>query len=166
MPVESRVIPRGQSQRKEPRVLTQTPPPLHTSGNIAHSSISTYNSIITLLQQETDVFVMHHDISLHRSLLSSVVAAVFVQMYSIRWTRKYGPSCKRWCTNRRFATLTSYESASLNRGIISTSLSLILPSVSDALDFRRVLERTADISGTDCDCCIQYLLSNFRVMIR
>jgi len=62
--------------------------------------------------------------------------------------------------------LTSYESASLNHGIISTNLSLILPSVSGALDFKRVLERMANISSTDCDFCIQYLLSNFCVMIR
>ena len=61
-----------------------------------------------------------------------------------------------------FETFTSYKSASLNRGIISTSLSLILPSVSGALD----LERMADISSTDCDFCIKYLLSNFRVTIR
>jgi len=31
---------------------------------------------------------------------------------------------------------------------------------------RRVLERMADIPSTDCDFCIQYLPSNFRVMIR
>ena len=31
---------------------------------------------------------------------------------------------------------------------------------------RRVLERVAYISSTDCGFCIKYLLSNFRVMIR
>ena len=30
----------------------------------------------------------------------------------------------------------------------------------------RVLERMADMSSTDCDFCVKYLLSNFRVMIR
>jgi len=40
MPVESRVIPGGHSQWNEPRVLTQTPPPLHKSVNMAHSSMS------------------------------------------------------------------------------------------------------------------------------
>ena len=67
---------------------------------------------------------------------------------------------------RRFEMLTSYDSALLNRAIISTSLSLILPSVSGALHFRFVLKRRADILSTDYDFCIKYLLSNFRVMIR
>ena len=31
---------------------------------------------------------------------------------------------------------------------------------------RHVLERMADISSTDCDFCIKYLLSNFRVVIK
>ena len=31
---------------------------------------------------------------------------------------------------------------------------------------RRVLERMVDISSTDCDFCIKYLLSNFRVVIK
>ena len=31
---------------------------------------------------------------------------------------------------------------------------------------RRVLERMAGISSTDCDFSVKYLLSNFRVMIR
>ena len=74
---------------------------------------------------------------------------------------KYGQSCNRWCTNRRFETWTSYDSALLNGGIISTSLSLILLSVSGALDFRLVLKRRTDILSTDYDFCIKYLLSNF-----
>ena len=30
----------------------------------------------------------------------------------------------------------------------------------------RIFERMMDISSTDCDFCIKYLLLNFRVMIR
>jgi len=47
-----------------------------------------------------------------------------------------------YSTNRRFEILMSYESALLNGGIISTSLS----SVIGTLDFRLVLKRRADLT--------------------
>ena len=109
------------------------------------------HEMIALLSAETPAFIL---------------PTVQTVRISIQWTTKYGQSCNRRCTNKRFETLTSYESALLNHGIISTSLSLILPPVNGALDFRLVLKRRADILSTDYDFCIKYLFSNCYVMIR
>jgi len=48
---------------------------------------------------------------------------------------------------------TSRENALLNRGITSTSLSLILPSDSGAHDFRLVFEKKADTLSTNYNIC-------------
>jgi len=125
MPVESSVVPGGQSQRKEPRVLTQTPPPLQTSTNIEHSSMSTYTRWATMNRtrprktQNGFHFNNHKLTKQHRYLESYKFSKHFGENHSIflngctsiRRTETFGfigPSCT-YCSLRHTALAATHQ---------------------------------------------------------